>query len=78
LFAVFSKVNTIARAEIDLALKNTSPNTLDVRKVPKPHAVQRRSHPPPGLWIQLAAPLAKWAASASVQIFAELNHLVLR
>ena len=39
LLAVFPKVHPVAWAEIDLALKNTGSNTLDVRKVPKSDAV---------------------------------------
>ena len=74
LFAVFSKVNAVAGTEIDPALKNTSADTLDVGKVPKPNAVQRRSP-------LSAAPLdlscrafAKRADSAMVQILADIHH----
>lgn len=74
LIALFAKVHAVARAKIDLVFKNARSNTLNVREVTLPYAIQGGGHLPRGFRIQPVEPRPKRAATGVIAVLTDVNH----
>lgn len=71
--AVFTEVNTVTLAEMDLAFKDARPDALNVRKVSQCGAVKGDRNFPRGVRVQPLEPLAEWIAARVVKVFPNLD-----
>jgi len=72
-FPLFSKINSIAGAKIDLQLVYAGANAFDVGEVSKGRSIQSGRHLFGGFSIQPAKPFVKSTAAVRVAIFANID-----
>lgn len=74
LIAIFSKVDSVARPEIDHALIDSAPYAFHIRPISQTKLCLSCTHLGSGLSVKTIEPVSKRAVSVLIQVLENLDH----
>jgi hypothetical protein len=75
--AVFAKLNSVARTEVQTQFKDTRTYTFRRGEIAPLKSIERDCNPRLGVVIQLLEPSVKWIPPLSVDILANRDHVIM-